>query len=95
MGMNYIEQKSISAEDTFTDWVLFTSGTYVDLSISGTFSATVTLQRKFEKYGSPLDVDTFTSSAEKDFYVAATAYYRVGIKTGDYTSGTANVKMVT
>jgi len=82
--------KSISADDTFTD--VTTHEGYFNLSISGTFSATVTVQRSYD--GSTWhDVDSWTSPAEEIGFEPESLYYRVGIKSGNYSSGTAVVRL--
>jgi hypothetical protein len=80
----------ISAENTFTDSIQLFG--YFNLSISGTFSATVTVQRSYDNINFA-DADTFTSPSEEVGYEPQEMYYRVGIKTGDYTSGTASVSL--
>lgn len=62
------------------------------LSISGTFSATVTVQRSQDDTNW-FDVDTFTAATEEVGNEAVLYYYRAGIKTGEYTSGTATVSL--
>jgi hypothetical protein len=90
-----IISKTIDAENQFTAWKLFTEGANVDLSIGGTISdSTITLQRKFTKYGTAVDVDTFTAAEETYFVVPTTAYYRLGVKTGDFGTDSPVVKMV-
>lgn len=78
----------IDAENTFTDGIQLFG--HFNLSISGTFSANVTVQRSYDN-STWLDVDTFTSASEEVGYEPQEMYYRVGVKTGDYTSGTASV----
>lgn len=88
--MTTVASKSIEAENTFTD-VVAISG-YFNLSISGTFSATVTVQRSVD--GSTWrDVDTFTAPTEQVGMDPESLFYRVGVKTGNYTSGTVNVRL--
>jgi len=86
--------KTIEAENTFTDWKLFTNNRSVDVSVSGVSDSTVTLQRKFSKYSSEiLDVNYWYADEETYFNVATTAYYRIGIKTGDYGTDTVKVRL--
>lgn len=66
---------------------------HFNLSISGTFSATVTVQRSFNNTDW-FDVETFTAAAERYGFDPSQCYYRVGIKTGAYTSGTAVVSLI-
>jgi hypothetical protein len=80
--------KTISAADSFTDAVHIIGD--FNLSISGTFSATVTVQRSTDG-ATWRDVDTFTASTEEVGYDPMKNFYRAGIKTGDYTSGSATI----
>jgi hypothetical protein len=89
--------KDISAENTFTENI---SPMYnnpsgaLNLSISGTWEGTVTLQRSFDEGENWYDVDEFTLNIQTllaDYELGVR--YRVGIKTGDYTSGTASVRL--
>jgi hypothetical protein len=80
--------KTISAADSFTDAVHIIGD--FNLSISGTFVATVTVQRSTD--GTTWrDVDTFASPSEDVGYDPMKNFYRAGIKTGDYTSGSATI----
>jgi hypothetical protein len=80
--------KTISAADSFTDAVHIIGD--FNLSISGTFSATVTVQRSTDG-ATWRDVDTFTAPSEEVGYDPMKNFYRAGIKTGDYTSGSATI----
>jgi hypothetical protein len=88
--MSRIVSASIGAQNTFTDSIKL-SGPF-DLSISGTFVGTVTVQRSYDN-NSWKDVDTFTSPTEDYGFQPEIAWYRAGIKTGAYTSGTAVVSI--
>jgi hypothetical protein len=88
--MSRIVSASIGAQNTFTDSIKL-SGPF-DLSISGTFVGTVTVQRSYDN-SSWKDVDTFTSPTEDYGFQPEIAWYRAGIKTGAYTSGTAVVSI--
>ena len=88
------EKKTITAENTFTDAVrsFGSDDAEIDglISIAGTFSATVSFQRSPD--GSTYhDVETFTSANEKNFIPTKGAWYRIGVATGAYTSGTIEV----
>jgi len=77
-----------TAGDVWSNWGLFRNK--FNLSISGTWSATVTLQRKFGKNSTTyLDVDTFVANTE---LIAEEpedeVYYRIGVDSTDWTSGT-------
>ncbi len=81
---------AITAQNTFTDPISLQSKEMASISISGTFSATVTVQRELEG-GTWLDVETYTSAVEKNYTSGSNESIRVGVKTSDYTSGTVNV----
>jgi hypothetical protein len=81
---------TLSAENTFTDAV-YIIGDF-NLSISGTFVATVTAQRSSD--GTVWrDVDTFTAPSEEVGYDPIKNFYRAGIKTGAYTSGSVTITL--
>jgi hypothetical protein len=78
---------SIVAQTTFTDAIAL-EGKF-NLSISGTWVATVTVQRSFDKGVAWLDVETHTENVEKQGEeIEDGVLYRVGCKTGEFTSGT-------
>jgi hypothetical protein len=81
---------SITAENNFTDKIQIVG--HFNLSISGTWAATVTVQRSWN--GTDwFDVDTFTSNYEGVGFDAEEVYYRAGVKTGAFTSGTVVLRM--
>ena len=82
---------SLSAQNTFTSSLDLVG--HFNLSISGTFVATVTVQRSFDNTNW-FDVDTFTSPIETYGFDPSQVYYRAGIKTGAYTSGTAVISLI-
>ncbi len=85
----------LSAADTYTDPIRVVGiGTQrqFSLDVSGTFVATVTLQYSVGAIGSWVDVATYTgatSTTYDDGQDNEIIYYRLGIKSGEYTSGTA------
>lgn len=85
---------SASAENTFSSTIEVTgTGTNRAFTIvrSGTWTATVTLQRSLGAPGTWVDVATYTTNATISFNDSLDnqiAYYRIGVKTGDFTSGT-------
>ena len=82
--------KSITAQNTFTDPVQLTGN--FNLSISGTFAATVTVQRSTDN-STWRDVDAFSAAAEEVGYEPEVMWYRAGVKTGAFTSGTVDVRL--
>ncbi|RLB93295.1 MAG: hypothetical protein DRH26_04210 [Deltaproteobacteria bacterium] len=93
---------AITAENQFTDWIRpkdahyddVENGHFLNISIAGTWSGTVTLQRRFSTSDTARDVEEFTGNAEESLFDhESTVEYRLGIKTGDYTSGTCNARL--
>lgn len=92
---------SITAEDTFTTSIRVTGvgdARSFSVIISNTFSATVTVQRSIGEEGDWQDVPTLshtsaTSYGYNDSLDNQIVYYRVGVKTGDFSSGTADVQL--
>jgi hypothetical protein len=65
-----------------------------NLSVSGTWTGTVTLQRSFNNGASWFDVNSYTANTENwDQEIESGVLYRVGFKTGDHSSGTADVRI--
>lgn len=92
---------SVTAENQFTSTIRITgAGTDRAFTIvrSGTWSATVTLQRSLTADTGPwTDVSTYTTNATISFNDALdnqVAWYRIGVKTGDYVSGTAELQLI-
>lgn len=89
------ESASISAQNTFTIPVAI-SGDF-NVSISGTWVGSVTLQRSFDSGDTWLDVRSWSANLEghdteptdKGRGKYPTVKYRLGFKAGEYTSGTA------
>ena len=94
-------QKSISSADDFTN-VIRVSGSgnarQFQIVLSGTWSATVTLQFAFDEAGPWNDTDqVFTGNVDttyNDGQEGSIIYYRIGVKAGDYTSGTVVASLV-
>lgn len=90
---------SVSAENTFSDEIRVTgveNTRRFTVTRAGTWSGTVTLQRSIVEPGTWVDVQTYTANGSvtyDDGLDNQIAYYRIGIKTGDYTSGTADLTL--
>jgi hypothetical protein len=88
---------NISSQNTFTDAIRITgvdSSRVFTIILSGTWAATVTLQRSLESEDGPWEdvsgqsfslntTETFDDGLDNQI-----AWYRIGVKTGQYTSGT-------
>lgn len=88
--MTTIATASITAQNTFTTPVQLEG--YFNLSISGTWAATVTVQRSIDN-ATWVDVDTFTANSEEVGFEPELMWYRVGVKTSEFTSGTVVLRL--
>jgi len=82
----------INTANSFTPAELIQPGETFDVSIRGTFVAKLTVQRSKDQ-SVWRDVETFEAPVEKVGISGSAWYFRVGVKTGDYTSGTAIVEI--
>lgn len=91
---------SITAEDTFTSHIRVAGvgGTRAfSIIISGTFTATVTLQQSIGEPGTWVDVTSYTtpqSTSYNDGLDNQIIYYRIGVKAGGFTSGTIAATLI-
>lgn len=72
------------------------NGRRFNISITGTFSATVRLQRSFAEPGAWEDVTSYTGATSLDYqdsFDNQIIYYRLGIKPSEYTSGTVSATL--
>lgn len=96
--------KSITAENVFSDPVEVSEN--FALTITGTWVATVHVQRSTDKGGTWVDVTdndgtprTWTKTSGSDPITAygyepkRGTWYRAGVKTGNYTSGTIEIEL--
>lgn len=90
--MGNVKSAAITAQNTFSDPLRIEAGGF-NLSIWGTFAATVHLQRSFNGGATWLDVATYTAPVEDVGNEPVGALYRAGVKTGGFTSGTVNVRL--
>lgn len=86
--------QTVSAENQFSSEIKVTGTGSAQRSFTvtrtGTFTATVTLQRSIGEPGNWIDVATYTTAASSTYNDGLSnqdAYYRIGVKTGDFTSG--------
>lgn len=91
--------KEITSENDFSETIeVEGSGNRRIFTItrSGTFTATITLQRSFDEGATFEDVETYTTAGSKsldDGLDNTNVLYRIGVKTGNYTSGTITVSL--
>jgi hypothetical protein len=88
--MSTLASAEIAAQNTFTSAKQL-QGNF-NVSISGTFAATVTVQRSPDN-SSWFDVNSVTAPIETTGFEPELMWYRIGVKTGEYTSGTAAVRL--
>ena len=83
---------SIDAENTFSEDIFIDKDRDGNLSVEGTWDGAVTLQYRKVNSSTWYDRDT-TLENGLWYFQGAGKYWRAGIKTGDYTSGTAEVNI--
>jgi len=84
--MSRSSTKTIEADNQYSDAV-YLHGSF-NLSLSGTWNATVCVQRSFDGGATWLDVESFEESGEyAGFEPEDNVMYRFGVPTGAYTSG--------
>lgn len=93
------ETASLTGADQFSDPIRVSGvedARIFTASISGTFSATVTLQRSVGDDVNWQDVQTLAAGSHQidDEFDNSVIYYRLGVKSGDYTSGTVEVSLL-
>lgn len=78
--------RTITSENQFVDPLEVTG--YFNVSISGTWTALVTVQRSFDRGSTWYDVNSWSANTEEyGFEPEGGVQYRGGVKTGDFTSG--------
>ncbi len=90
-----------TAENTFTDAIRVTgvgSTRAFQHTLAGTWVATVTLQRSLTSATGPWEdlTPTFTTNGTRSFndgFDNLIVWYRIGVKTGDFTSSTPEINM--
>lgn len=86
---------SLTAQNTFSNWLQLDKGQMAAISIAGVTNSTVTLQRKFNANGDIRDVESWTAPEELAYTAECAMEIRVGIKTGGYGSDTVVIDMKT
>lgn len=93
---------ALVAENTFSNSIrvvgVGSAGRRFGVVVTGTFTATINVQRSFDNLtwadiGSPFVLTGPVNTTYYDELENQIIWYRIGIKTGDYTSGTANVTL--
>lgn len=93
--MRIQQTKTITAQNTFTEWVRIV-GTF-QLLISGLASSTVTFQGSPDGGTTIYDIQSWNTTSDNTLHVGTVAnsvwWYRVGIKTGGYGSDTVVLRL--
>lgn len=93
MGAINLGSASLVAENTFTSSFVNVVAPAFNVSISGTWVGTLTLQRRLDGTNWR-DVVTFTANIETEWPTKGDhVEWRLGFKTGQYTSGTAVARL--
>lgn len=86
---------SIAAENVFTSTIQVTGvgeARRFVITLTGSWTATVTLQRSVGVVGNWVDITTYTMTNTSTTYADGLdnqiVFYRIGVKTGNYTAGT-------
>lgn len=94
-----IVQVSVSAENTFSNSIRVTGvgdSRNFGIVVTGTFTATWTVQQSIGEEGNWQDVSSaaiVTSGAYNDGLDNQIVYYRIGVKTGNFTSGPVDCQL--
>ena len=86
--------RTITASNQFTDPVKLSG--YFNVSISGTWTGTITVQRSWDLGSTWLDVDSWTANIEEyglEPEHTNVVYYRIGAKTNALTNGSAILRL--
>lgn len=98
-SVGQIVEQDVNGEDQWSDYIRVTGvGSTRAFSVirAGTWTATVTLQRSVAEPGAWVDVNTYTGNGTTNYNDGLdnqVIYYRIGVKTGDYSSGTAELSL--
>lgn len=88
-------QKTITGEDQWTDPLEVSKDSF-DVSVSGTFVADVKVQRRRKDDTGWRDVRTYSDPREDvSRRINSLWQFRIGVDTGDFTSGSPIVELTT
>lgn len=88
MAKSADQELAISAQNIFTPSILLEKRERLSVSVSGTFDATITLQRQLDAVNWR-DIMSWSGAVELSYIGDEGQDIRIGIRTGDYVSGTA------
>jgi hypothetical protein len=89
------KQKDLSGASEWLEFTVPWHDKYLEYAVWGTFDGTITLQaRSSAEAEGWIDIATLTGPTDKpglEFNAAKNRQWRIGFKSGEYTSGTATV----
>ena len=91
--MSSLETASVTAQNTGTSAITVRGARLVDISVYGTWVATVHLQRKRMGDSTWRDIESYAANVEKTAQMATTWDMRLFCKTGNFTSGTISMEI--
>jgi len=84
--------RTVTGENQFSDPAIIVG--YFNVSISGTWTGTVTCQRSFDSGSTWFDVKDWDSNVQEfGFEPENNVQYRIGVKFNEYTSGPAVLRL--
>lgn len=86
-------EATVSAEDTFTDPLNIKGPGYIRVTDTSSMSMTLSLQSSDDDGTSWITEDTFSAEGTYEIENGLGLAWRIGCASGDYTSGTADVKI--
>lgn len=100
-SVGQLVEAALSGEEQYSDPIRVTGSTDAQrrfyLTIAGTWVGTVTVQKSIGDIGGWVTNNTYTGNTTNEAFddrlYNEIAYYRVGIVTGDYTSGEADITL--
>jgi hypothetical protein len=96
-SLSYAYEKvsvNITAQNTFSASVRIKGPGLVIISDTGSFSGTVTLQASGDNGTTWADIKEWTAEAVDSISDGANQLYRIGVKTGDFSGGTATLYLI-
>lgn len=86
---------AVTAQNSFTDPLPVEAGARVSVSVSGTFTATVSLQRLLDgaNWRTVAFEDAITAPIELTYVADEGCHLRLGVATGDFSDGSVTCRL--
>jgi hypothetical protein len=88
-----IISQSVTAQNQFTAPFKVNKGDRVGINLTGTWTATVTVQQKVDGTNFDDTAYTYTTNGIRSIIADFDGDMRVGVKTGGFTSGTVTIEV--